>query len=56
MFITRHDILFLKNIASTKNAVAIDTIPTAFKADFQLFFLGKTFFKEDNVLFATLRM
>lgn len=52
MLITRQDILSLKNLSTTKEPVAVDTIPVAFKSDFQIFFFGKTLFKKDNLLFA----
>jgi hypothetical protein len=52
MLITRQDILSLKNLSTTKEPVAVDTIPVAFKNDFQLYFFGKTLFKKDNSLFA----
>ncbi|TXD83201.1 hypothetical protein ESY86_13500 [Subsaximicrobium wynnwilliamsii] len=52
MLVTRQDILSLKTFSTTKEAVAIDSIPNTFKKDFQLFFFGKTFFKKDNTLFA----
>lgn len=52
MLVTRQDILLLKELSTTTEAVAIDTIPNAFKIDFQTFFLGKTFFKKDDSLFA----
>ena len=52
MLVTRQDIITLKNLSTTKDLIAVDTIPTAFKIDFQLFFFGKTFLKKDNVLFA----
>lgn len=52
MLVTRQDILFLKTLSTTKDAVAVDTIPSAFKTDFQKFFFGKTFFKKGNILFA----
>lgn len=52
MLVTRQDILSLKNLSTTKEAVAVDTIPNTFKSDFQMFFFGKTFFKKENTLFA----
>lgn len=52
MLVTRQDILSLKNLSTTKDAVAIDTIPHTFKTDFQMFFFGKTFLKKDDTLFA----
>lgn len=52
MLVTRQDILLLKKLSITTDAVAIDTIPNTFKTDFQTFFFGKTFLKKDNVLFA----
>lgn len=52
MFVTRQDILSLKTLSTTKEAVAVNSIPDAFKIDFQLFFFGKTFFKRDDTLFA----
>ena len=52
MLITRQDILSLKTLSTTKDLVAVDTIPNAFKADFKLFFFGKTLLKKDNSLFA----
>lgn len=52
MLVTRQDILFLKKISITTDAVAINTIPNTFKTDFQTYFFGKTFFKENNTLFS----
>lgn len=52
MLITRQDILSLKTLSTTKDLVAVDTIPNAFKDDFKLFFFGKTLLKKDNSLFA----
>ena len=52
MLVTRKDIIALRNLSTTKEPIAVDTIPSTFKTDFQLFFFGKTFFKKDNVLFA----
>lgn len=52
MLITRQDILSLKNLSTTKELVGVDTIPNAFKSDFQLYFFGKTLLKKDNSLFA----
>lgn len=52
MLVTRQDIIFLKLLSTTKEAVAVDSIPSAFKEDFQLFFFGETFFKKINTLFA----
>lgn len=52
MLVTRQDIIVLKNLSTTKELIAVDTIPCAFKSDFQLFFFGKTFLKKDNTLFA----
>ncbi|OXA83952.1 hypothetical protein [Flavobacterium hercynium] len=52
MLVTRQDIITLKNLSTTKDLVAVDTIPSTFKKDFQLFFFGKTFLKKDNTLFA----
>jgi hypothetical protein len=52
MLVTREDIIILKNLSTTKDLVAVDTIPSNFKKDFQLFFFGKTFLKKDNSLFA----
>lgn len=52
MFVTKQDILSLKDLSTTKDAVAIDTIPAAFKSDFQMFFFGKTFLKKGDTLFA----
>lgn len=52
MLVTRQDIIVLKNLSTTKELIAVDTIPSTFKRDFQLFFFGKTFLKKDNALFA----
>lgn len=52
MLVTRQDILVLKKLSIAKEAIAVDSIPSNFKEDFQLFFLGKTLFKKDNILFA----
>lgn len=52
MLVTRQDIIALKNLSTTKELIAVDSIPSAFKTDFQLFFFGKTFLKKDNILFA----
>ncbi|MDP3930367.1 MAG: hypothetical protein Q8R57_15205 [Bacteroidota bacterium] len=52
MLVNRHDILSLQKLSTTKELVDIDKIPSAFKLDFELFFLGKTLVKKDNVLFA----
>lgn len=52
MLVTRKDIIELRNLSTTKELVAIDSIPSTFKKDFQLFFFGKTFLKKDNTLFA----
>jgi len=52
MLVTRKDIIALKNLSTTKDLVSIDTIPSTFKKDFQLFFFGKTLLKKDNTLFA----
>ncbi|MBF4515550.1 hypothetical protein IRZ71_04315 [Flavobacterium sp. ANB] len=52
MLVTRQDIIALRNLSTTKDLVAVDTIPSTFKKDFQLFFFGKTFLKKDNALFA----
>jgi hypothetical protein len=37
-------------LAST--LVGIDSIPTSFKSDFQLYFFGETLLKEESILFA----
>jgi hypothetical protein len=52
MLVTRQDIIELKKLSTTKELTPVDSIPTTFKNDFQLFFFGKTFLKKDNVLFA----
>ena len=52
MLVTRQDILSLKKLSTTKEAVPVDSIPFTFKRDFQLYFFGKTFFKKDDNLFA----
>lgn len=52
MLVTRQDIIALKNLSTTKDLVPVDTIPSTFKKDFQLFFFGKTLLKKDNSLFA----
>jgi hypothetical protein len=52
MLITRQDILSLKKLSSTKDLVAINTIPNVFEQDFKLFFFGKTLLKKDDLLFA----
>lgn len=52
MLVTRQDIITLKNLSTTKDLIAVDTIPIVFKKDFQLFFFGKTFLKKDDTLFA----
>ena len=35
MLVTRQDILFLKSLATVKDLVAVDSIPTTFKEDFK---------------------
>ena len=52
MLVTRQDIISLKNLSTIKDMVAIDTIPLAFKPDFELYFFGKTLLKKDDLLFA----
>lgn len=52
MLVTRQDILSLQNLSTTKELVAVDKIPNAFKQDFKLFFFGKTLLKKDDLLFA----
>jgi len=52
MLVTRQDILLLKNLSTTKELVAVETIPDTFKKDFKLYFFGKTLLKKDNLLFA----
>jgi hypothetical protein len=52
MLVTRQDIIALKNLSTTKDLVAVDEIPSAFKKDFELFFFGKTLLKKENGLFA----
>ena len=52
MLITRQDIVSLKDLSTTKDLVAVDSIPVVFKKDFQLYFFGKTLFKKNNLLFA----
>ena len=52
MLVTRKDIIALKNLSTARELIAVDTIPSTFKEDFQLFFFGKTFLKKDNELFA----
>jgi hypothetical protein len=52
MLVTLQDILFLGKLSTTNDLVAIDTIPAAFKQDFQLYFFGKTLTKKDDLLFA----
>lgn len=52
MLVTRQDILFLGNLSTTKELVAIDTIPIVFEKDFKLYFFGKTLMKKDELLFA----
>lgn len=52
MFVTRKDIIELRNLSTTKELVSVDSIPPALKRDFQLFFFGKTLVKKDNALFA----
>jgi hypothetical protein len=52
MLVTRQDIITLKNLSTTKELIAVDSIPSTFKYDFQMFFFGKTFLKKDNTLFA----
>lgn len=52
MLVTRKDISFISTLARTKDLVAIDSIPKAFKKDFDYFFFGKTLTKKDNALFA----
>jgi hypothetical protein len=52
MLVNRQDILFLKDLSTTKDLVNVDKIPLAFKQDFKLFFFGKTLLKKDNLLFA----
>lgn len=52
MLVTRKDILFIRDIARTKDLVAVNNIPEPFKKDFEYFFFGKTLTKKDNALFA----
>jgi hypothetical protein len=52
MLVTRQDILLLKNLSTTKDLVAVDTIPSTFEHDFKLYFFGKTLLKKDDLLFA----
>lgn len=52
MLVTRQDILFLSNLSTTKELVAVDSIPIAFLSDFKLHFFGKTLMKKDELLFA----
>lgn len=52
MLVTRKDIIALRNLSTAKELVSVDTIPSTFKKDFQLFFFGKTFLKKDDTLFA----
>ena len=52
MLVTRQDILLLKKWSITTDVVAIDSVPNAFKTDFQSYFFGKTLLKKNNVLFA----
>lgn len=52
MLVIRQDIIALKSLSTTKDLVAVDTIPTAFKKDFALFFFGKTLVKQNDSLFA----
>lgn len=52
MFVTRQDILSLKDLSTTKDLVGVDSIPAVFQHDFKLFFLGKTLLKKDDLLFA----
>lgn len=52
MLVTRQDIQSLKNLSTTKDLVAVDIIPDAFKQDFKLFFFGKTLLRKNDLLFA----
>lgn len=52
MLINKTDISTLKNLSLSKDLVCIETIPSAFKSDFNKFFFGKTLVKENNSLFA----
>lgn len=52
MLVNRKDILSLKELSITKDLVAIDSIPSAFKQDFRIFFFGKTLLRKEDLLFA----
>ena len=52
MFINRADIITLRNFSISKEPISVDSIPVAFKNDFQLFFFGKTLLKKDDLIFA----
>jgi hypothetical protein len=52
MLVTRVDIQFLKTIATTKDLIAVESIPVAFKQDFNAYFFGKTLIQKDHLLFA----
>jgi hypothetical protein len=52
MLVTRQDIMYLKYLSTTKDLVAVDSIPNTFKNDFKLYFFGKTLLKQGDSLFA----
>lgn len=52
MLVSRQDIIALKKLGTTRDFIPVDSIPVAFKAEFQSYFLGKTFVKKDDTLCA----
>lgn len=52
MLVTRQDIIALKKLSKATDIVAVGSIASVFKHDFQLFFFGKTLLKKDNIIYA----
>jgi len=52
MLVNRQDINTLKMLSTAKDLVCVDVIPPALKSDFQIYFLGKTLVKQNNIVFA----
>ncbi|MFM9984976.1 MAG: hypothetical protein ACKVOK_07050 [Flavobacteriales bacterium] len=52
MLLRRDDIIALKHLSLATDMVDIDTIPTVFRADFDIFFFGKTLVKREEKLLA----
>lgn len=52
MLVTKSDIRMLRSLSAANDLVPVETIPEAFKPDFQKFFFGKTLTKKGNVVMA----